>query len=399
MKNNGVSSPSPLNGFLTGLRVLDLSQYIPGPMATLFLADMGADVLKIEPPKGDEMQSLGPRDQAGQPTFYNALNGGKSVYRMNLKDEEDRATFVELVKEADVLVEGFRPGVMQRLRIDYETLSAINSGLIMCSISGYGTNSVDALRAGHDANYLALAGVAHRNGIKAPRFFDPPLADSAGSLFAAMVILGALQGRARSGKGCVIDLALADTVMPLQMMQVADYGATRHVPERGANYLNGGAAYYQIYATSDDRHVVLGSVEPKFWIAFCEAARRPDLIARHGDAMPQTALQAEVAAIFAAMTAAEAEDKFGKSDCCFSIVNDLGEALSSPHVQSRQLVRSNEAGDLQALFPVWVDGAPPESRTQVSQPAAPARASWSHDPSSSVAPPATSDSNVKTGKI
>src|SRR5690606_25173166 len=142
------------------------------------------------------------------------------------------------------------PGVMKRLGIDYPVLSAHNPGIILCSISGYGVGTTMSAAAGHDANYMALMGALHRNGTDKPVFFDPPISDVAGSLFAALAIVGALHGRTATGKGCEIDLALADTVMPLQMMQVAAFGANGTVPGRRTTYLNGGAAYYQVYATS-----------------------------------------------------------------------------------------------------------------------------------------------------
>jgi alpha-methylacyl-CoA racemase len=360
--HHSAGNSSILSGFLKGLRVLDLSQYIPGPMATLFLADMGAEVLKVEPPRGDEMQNLGPRDAQGRPTYYRALNAGKSVCRMNLKDPADHAAFLEMVQTADIVVEGFRPGVMARLGIDWPVLKTINPRLILCSISGYGAGSSNANRAGHDANYLAEMGVAHRNGDAAPAFYDPPLADSAGSLFAAILMLGALHGRNRTGQGCMIDLGLADTVMPLQMMQIADFGASGAVQGRGEYYLNGAAAFYQVYAIADGNHAVLGAVEPKFWATFCTEAGRPDLIGRHDDPMPQTDLRAEVAAILAPLAAEEVERRFGPLDCCLSVIRDLGEAVNSAQVAERQLVRADAGGEFQSLLPAWINGAPPSLR-------------------------------------
>jgi crotonobetainyl-CoA:carnitine CoA-transferase CaiB-like acyl-CoA transferase len=353
--------------FLDGVRILDLSQYIPGPLATLFLADMGAEVLKIEPPAGDEMRTLGPRDALGRPIFYNSLNAGKTIRRLNLKDDAGRAAFLELVRSADVVVEGFRPGVIDRLGIGYEVLKSINAGIILCSISGYGAGSSYAGKAGHDANYLALAGMLDRNGTDGPIFFDPPVSDVSGSLFAAVAILGALHGRRRTGKGCAIDLALADTAMPLQMIQIAAYGANGTVPGRGETYLNGGAAYYQVYLTGDGRHVVLGAIEPKFWQAFCHAANRPDWVARQADTLPQRALRDEVADFFSALSRAEIEARFQDVDCCLSVVNDLGAAMTDVHTAERKLVRENADGDLQALFPAWIDGAPPSPRQPPSR--------------------------------
>lgn len=349
--------------FLDGVRILDLSQYLPGPLATLFLADMGAEVMKIEPPRGDEMRTLGPRDASGRPIFYNSLNAGKTIRHLDLKENADRSEFLELARSADVVVEGFRPGVIDRLGIGYDVLAGVNPRIILCSISGYGVGSSHAAKAGHDANYLALAGVLDRNGTDGPMFFDPPVSDVSGSLFAAVAILGALHGRYRTGKGCVIDLALADTAMPLQMMQIAAYGANGTIPGRGESYLNGGAAYYQVYGTGDGRHVVLGAIEPKFWQAFCDAAARPDWIARQAEALPQHALRKEVASFFSALTTADITARFQDVDCCLSVVNDLGEALADPHTAERRLVRRNDGGDLQALFPAWFDGTPPLPRS------------------------------------
>ncbi|MDQ4061040.1 MAG: CoA transferase [Pseudomonadota bacterium] len=353
---------SRLNSFLAGVKVLDLSQYIPGPLASLLLADMGAEVLKIEPPSGDEMQNLGPRDDQDGPVFYRALNAGKTTRRMNLKDPDARDEFLTLVHEADVLIESFRPGVMARLGLDYATLSALNPGLIYCSMSGYGATGSLARTAGHDANYLALAGVLDRNGDDRPVFFDPPLADVSGSLFAAIAILGALIGRRATGRGCEIDLALADVVMPLQLLQVADFGANGSVPERRGTYLNGGAAYYQVYRTSDHRFVVLGGVEPKFWRAFCEAAERPDWIERQSEPLPQTELIGELSSFFEKLSLAQCVERFSAADCCFSPVLNLGEALRSPRIMERGLVQTGPSSDLQALFPALIDGVPSRPR-------------------------------------
>jgi crotonobetainyl-CoA:carnitine CoA-transferase CaiB-like acyl-CoA transferase len=365
---------SRLNSFLKGVRVLDLSQYIPGPMASLFLADMGAEVLKIEPPRGDEMRSLGPRDATGEPVFYRALNAGKTVRRMDLKDDAIRAEFLAMVRDYDVLIEGFRPGVLARLGIGYPVLSKVNPGLIVCSVSGFGARGSDTAKAAHDGNYLATSGVLDRNGAGGPIFFDPPLSDVSGSLFAVIAILGALHERQRSRRGCEIDLGLADVVMPLQLMQVADWGANAHVPKAGTTYLNGGAAYYQLYATRDGRHVMLGAVEPKFWRAFCEAADRSDWVGRQTEPLPQARLIADLAAYFKRLSLDEATGRFANADCCFSPVFDLEEALTSEQLRSRGLVRREPAsGQLQALFPIYVDGEQPGVRPPLALHSAGAR--------------------------
>jgi crotonobetainyl-CoA:carnitine CoA-transferase CaiB-like acyl-CoA transferase len=356
------ASGSRLNQFLRGLKVIDFSGFLPGPLASLLLADMGAEILKIEPPAGDEMQRMGPRGAQGEPLFYNAVNAGKLVRNIDLKQPEGLLEAKRFVAEADVLIEGFRPGVMARLGLGYEDARTANAGVIYCSLNGYGAEGPLAQAAGHDGNYLALAGILHRNGDARPMFFDPPVADTTGSLFATIAILGALEERRRTGRGCRIDLALADVMMPMQLFQIAAFGADGVAPEPCSTYLNGGAAYYQVYATRDGRHVMLGAIEPKFWRAFCLAAERPDWVERQQEPMPQRTLIGEVAAYLAGLSFEVCLDRFGLADCCFSAVLNLGEAIGSPHHEARGLVRRSEDPALQALFPVLIDGVAPATR-------------------------------------
>lgn len=340
---------------LDGVRILDLSQYISGPFASLMFADMGAEVIKIESPSGDPMRDLGPRTATGDPVFYGALNAGKSLLHLDLKTDGGRAHIQKLLADTDILIEGFRPGVMARLSLDYATLRVAYPSLIYCSISGYGVDAPLATAAGHDGNYLAVSGILHRNGTAKPNFFDPPIADMSGALFAAIAILGALNARNGSGEGAHIELGLADTLMPMQLMQIADWGANGTVPVRQSTYLNGAAAYYQIYETADAQHVMLGPVELKFWHNFCLSAGREDWIARHDDPLPQHELIAEVSDFFARHEAADIVTRFHGVECCLSPVLDLGEALGSQQTLARGLVKSGESG-LQALFPAYFDG-------------------------------------------
>jgi alpha-methylacyl-CoA racemase len=363
LADNTGRGQSRLNSFLAGLKVIDFSSFLPGPLASLLLADMGADVLKIEHPSGDEMLRLGPQDAQGEPVFHSAINAGKRVRRLDLKSASGLAEARALVADMDVLVEGFRPGVMKRLGLGYEEVRSINPRLIYCSLNGYGAKGPLAQAAGHDGNYLSLAGILDRNGDHRPSFFDPPIADTTGSLFAAIAILGALEERRRNGGGCQIDIALADVMMPLQLFQIAAYGADSIAPQRASSYLNGGAAYYRIYETLDGRHVMLGAIEPKFWMAFCMAAGRPDWVERQSESIPQHDLIADVGSQIRTMSLETCLAAFESVDCCFSPVLDLGEALNSPHHSSRGLVRRTEGGSLQALFPALVDGLAPALRT------------------------------------
>ena len=356
---------SRLNSFLQGVRVLDLSRHLPGPLATLFLGDMGAEVLKIEPPGGDEMRTMGPIGPDGRSVYFDAVNAGKTTRQLDFRRPDDRLAFLDLVETSDIVMESFRPGVMSRLGVGYETLRESNPQLIYCSLNGFGGRGPLAQRAAHDVNYLSLAGALfHNDGGDTP-FFDPPVADCAGALFAALTIVGALHGRTRDGKGCHIDLALADVAMPLQVCHLTAFAQSGMPPRPSAELLNGGAACYRVYHTADDRRVSLGALEPKFWRAFCAAAARPDWEARHRDPLPQTELTSEVATMFRALTVAECEERFGKADCCFAPVLDLREALESPYARARGLVRRTAAGEVQALFPAVVDGERPMPRASI----------------------------------
>jgi crotonobetainyl-CoA:carnitine CoA-transferase CaiB-like acyl-CoA transferase len=350
-----------LHQFLQGVKILDLSSYLPGPLTSLLLADMGADIIKVERPQGDPMSELGPPSPSGFGVFYDALNAGKQILRLDLRDAADHAVFDRLAAEADVVIEGFRPGVADRLRVGYQDLCRINPKIIYCSISGYGANGPRATATGHDGNYLAEAGLLDRNGAPPP-IPDPSVSDVAGSLFAGLTIVSALHGRTRSGEGCHIDIGLSDAAMALQIMQVAALGATGDVPRFGRTYLTGGAAYYRAYATRDGRHVVVCPIEPKFWRAFCDAAGRPDWIVRQEEPLPQTELIADLARFFADIDLAECMARFDGTESCVSAVADLAEALAAPQIAARDLVRRTQDGALQALYPARIDAQAPQSR-------------------------------------
>ena len=356
---------SRLNRFVAGIHVLDLTRHLPGPLATLLLGDMGAEILKIEGPAGDEIKSLGPQDDAGRSLYYEAISAGKRTLGLDLKEPADRERFLVLVDTADVLIESFRPDVMPRLGLSSDTLRARNPRLIYVSLSGYGRDGPLAAAAGHDANYLAYAGALAGNGtVRESSLFYPPIADCLGSMFGLATILGALYARERDGRGCDIDIALADVIMPLQVFSLAELGATGKQPTRGADLLNGGWACYRIYATRDGREMALGAVEPKFWRAFCERANRSDWISRQGDdPLPQHELIREVATFFAAMTLAECVEQFATADCCLAPLLDLREAVAHPHHVARGLVtRAEQLAIFEAAFPAIVDGERPRRR-------------------------------------
>ena len=331
----------------------------------MLLADMGAEVIKIEAPNGDEQRRIGPKGPDGQSIFFHAVNAGKTTRTIDLKTVGGQAILRELAEKSDILVKSFRPRVVKRLGVDYATLKGVNKGLIYCSLSGFGQSGPFADVTGHDGNFLALSGIMHRNGQQKPCFYDPPVADCAASLFAMVAILGALKGRERDGQGCHIDLSLADAPMALQMFRLAHFGVSGVVPRPSGEYLNGGAAYYQVYETADRRHVMLGAIEEKFWTAFCQASERPDWVARRHDPEPQKQLITELADFFRASTLQECQERFEAVDCGLSPVLDLTEAVAHPHHAGRGLLTLRPTTGYQALFPALIDGKPPAPRPPV----------------------------------
>lgn len=353
--------------FLNGIRVLDLSQFLPGPFATQMLADMGADVVKVEPPKGDPMRNLDPITNARGPSPYHALvNAGKRVIALDLKSEDGKSAFARLIGAADVLMESYRPGVLARLGFGYEHLRDINPALVHCALSGYGQNGPLRLTGGHDINYVAAAGQLGLSGAAdKPHMAYPMVADYAGAMQSVAAILGALVGRGRSGKGAYLDIALADSVLAWQS-QALTAQAAGNVPARDANLLTGGAAFYGVYETADGRFVSLGAIETTFWENFCHAVARPDLIDRQSDTLPQTALSDEVARIFRSRSLSDWNECLAAVDCCYHPVLDIDEVAAHPQNVERGLIQPQEGledhGAMSVLSPFWTDGVAPTAR-------------------------------------
>ncbi len=355
-----------LSACLTGFRVVDLSQYLPGPFAGQILADLGAEVVKVEPPGGDPMRAIGPPDPDGVSAYYRLVNAGKRVVRIDLKAEAGRAAFADLISRADVLLESYRPGMLARLGFDRPALTALNPRLVHCALSGYGQTGPYADKGGHDLNYLAWGGGLATSGSEArPVMSHPPVADHAGALQAVIAILAALLRRERDGQGAFLDVSLAEAVLAWQGGQLT--AALRGRPmTRGRDLLNGGAACYRIYETADGRFVTLGALEPKFWAAFCEAAGRPDWIARQAEALPQGDLIGEVAALFESRPLAEWQAVFDGVDCCWQPVLEAEELLADPQARARGLLCRTE-GLVEVLFPALIDGAAAQPRAPLEE--------------------------------
>lgn len=356
------------NDCLQGIRVLDLSQYIPGPFATQILADLGAEVLKVEPPSGDPMRSFMLLDDDGLSPLYKQINAGKQLVELDLKNPDHRALFEELVAKSDVLLESYRPGVMERLGFGRERLQQLNPRLIHCALSGFGQTGPARLRAGHDLTYLAMSGSLGVSGTsETPAMAFAPVADHAGAMLATTAILAALLRRGTSNRGAYLDLSLFEAALFWQSIGLTAAQRPGEALARGRDLLTGGAACYQIYPTADDRFVALAPIEEKFWAAFCQAVQRPDWIARQFEPMPQTDLISEVQALFAASSLAEWEERLAEVDCCFEPVLELAEVCDHPHIQARQLLqRRQQPPRVDVLFAAWVDGLPPRPRPELS---------------------------------
>ncbi len=322
------------NRLLDGLRVLDLSQYIPGPFATRQLADLGADVVKIEPPAGDPMRHFLYPDGPSPSPLYQELNRGKQILQLNLKEPDQRARFEELLEQADVLLESFRPGVMERLGFTRERLQELNPRLIHCALSGFGQDGPYRLRAGHDLTYCALAGILERPDGE-PVLPFPPMADHAGAMQAVSAILAALVRRGVDGKGAFLDVSLCESLTSWNYLTLVQPPTSD-----GISLLSGGAACYNIYRTSDSRHVALAPLEEKFWIAFCEAVERSDWIERQWEPLPQKRLIGELANMFQSRPLEHWRSKLDAVDCCFEVIPEPASVADHPQHRARGLLGS-----------------------------------------------------------
>lgn len=325
---------------LAGVRVLDLTRLLPGGYATQMLADLGADVLKIEEPgQGDYARMMPPFARSVGQAFL-AVNRNKRSAAINLKHPAGREALLRLVDQADVLIESFRPGVMSRLGLAHETLRERNPRLIVCSISGYGQDGPYSQRAGHDLNYIGYAGLlAHLTQPgQPPTLPGAQLADIAGgSLMAVVGVLAALAGSSASGEGRVVDVSMTDgalALLPLLATQVL-LGAGE--PGPGEAWLAGALPGYNVYETADGRYVTVGALEPKFWAELCRRLGRPELIERQfpRDAADRQATMDALAAIFRTRTRAEWMAELADVDVCVGPVNTLAEAFADPQLRAR----------------------------------------------------------------
>ena len=331
-----------MSGPLKGMKILDLSRLLPGPYCSMILGDLGADVLKIEDPeRGDYMRGWGPRVGKEGSAFL-MLNRNKKSMKLNLKTEKGRAIFISLARQYDVVLEGFRPGVMERLGVGYEMLHQEHPGLIYCAITGYGYTGPYRDRAGHDLNYLSLAGVLGTTGQQGgpPVIPGVQIADiGGGAMLAAVGILAAYVARQRTGQGQFIDISMLDGSFAWLPVCLGEFLATGEDPVPGDSFLTGRYACYRIYETKDGRYVGLGALETRFWEAFCKAIDRQDLVEHQfAGGEKQRILIDEVSRIFRQKTRQAWIDHLKEADCCCEPVNAVSEAVSDPQLLARNML-------------------------------------------------------------
>ncbi|WP_263146450.1 CaiB/BaiF CoA-transferase family protein [Pseudomonas sp. RIT-PI-AD] len=331
-----------MKGPLSSLKVLDFSTLLPGPFASLLLADLGAEVLRVEAPERADLIRLLPPHADGVSASHAYLNRNKRGIALDLKQPEALDVVRQLIQEYDILLEQFRPGVMERLGLGYAALKALNPRLIYVSITGYGQTGPYRERAGHDIDYLALSGLASYSGRaeSGPLPLGMQVADVAGgSLHGALGLLAAVIQRQHSGEGQHVDVSMTDCTFSLNAMAGAGYLAAGVEPEREALALNGGS-FYDYYRARDGRWFAVGSLEPPFMKALCTALERPELAALglSPDPEVQRALKREIAQAFATRDAAEWGERFAALDACVEPVLSFAEALEHPHLQARGLV-------------------------------------------------------------
>jgi len=323
-------------GGLAGVKVLDLSRLLPGPFASLVLGDLGARVDKIEDVEaGDYLRSMPPLIGDTSAMFL-ALNRNKRSACIDLKKESGREAFLKVAAGYDVLLEQFRPGVLDRLGIGHAALLEKHSRLVVCALTGYGQDGPMAERAGHDINYLGRSGVLGMQGPagEPPQLPGFQLADIGGGLWCVVAILAALRERERTGKGKVLDVSMLEASMGFAISGFGQLFGGRAFP-RGEGPLNGGLALYATYATRDGGHVTLGALEPKFWAAFCKGAGLEVDVTAHFPGPHQAALKERLRAVFSSRTRAEWE-AFGRThDCCLEPVLESEELRADEQLRAR----------------------------------------------------------------
>ncbi|HET7579342.1 MAG TPA: CaiB/BaiF CoA-transferase family protein [Bacillales bacterium] len=346
---------------LKSIRVLDLTRLLPGPYCTMLLADFGAEVIKVEAPGiGDYARWNEPKIDENSAQFH-SLNRNKKSLVLNMKAEEGKALFLKLAKTADVVIESFRPGVMDRLGIGYDVLKEINPGLVYCALTGYGQNGPYVNLPGHDINYLSYAGLLELQGEQEGRPVVPAaqIADlGGGALPAALGIMLALFEREKSARGQFVDIAMMDGVVSWLQTTLPDFLATDVPPTRGELVLSGGKACYEVYETKDGRYLSVGALESKFWKAFCETIGKEDFIPlQNASIKEQNRMKAQIQDVMEKQTLADWLERFSGIEACVAPVNRFDEVVSDPQILAREMIRKF-GGSKQIGFPIKLSETP-----------------------------------------
>ncbi|MBL0123028.1 MAG: CoA transferase [Betaproteobacteria bacterium] len=332
---------------LQGVKVLDFTQLLPGPMCTQYLADMGADVLKLEPP-GTGDAGRGPAG-TGVSHFFQMVNRNKRSLAINLRAPQSRDIVMKLVERSEVLVEGFRPGVMARLGLGYAEVRAVNPKIVYCAITGYGQDGPFVELGGHDINYQSYAGILEQNAALGgkPHPGNFPIADLAGgALSAAMTILAVLFDVQRSGKGRLLDVSMTDCALALNSGPLAALNTYGRAVPSGDDVLTGGLPCYGTYETADGRYLAVGALEPKFWQGFCTAIGQPELAAKGwARGKDGAAVREQIAVLLKRKTLAQWTEIFAGVDACISPVLRIDEVLQHPLPRARGMIVDMPAPD------------------------------------------------------
>jgi crotonobetainyl-CoA:carnitine CoA-transferase CaiB-like acyl-CoA transferase len=338
---------------LDGIRVLDLTRLLPGGVCSMMLADLGADVVKIEDPNGGDYARWMPPLVNDQSVYFRMNNRSKRSVVLNLKDERGQAVLRRLVERADVLIEGFRPGVLDRLGCGYMALKAVNPRLIYCALSGWGQDGPYAERSGHDLNYVSALGITGAMGTPQP--MGGEIADIGGAYIGVAGILAALFRRERTGEGGVVDVALSESALPFALYPIIEALALDLPGGTGA--LTGALACYNVYWSKDGKALSLAALEPKFWANFATAVQRPDLLeGSYQDPERQPELKQKLTALFASKTAAEWCALLENADCCFMPVVSPRAVIDDPQVQARGMMGRSDDDTAWMRSPIRIDG-------------------------------------------
>ena len=338
MKKKRKSATGPLKG----IRLLDFTRLYPGPLGTMMLADMCAEVIKIEDMNTPDYMRFYPPYIATESAGYLAVNRSKRSIALNLKSEKAVDIFFSLLPTADIVVEQFRPGVMEEIGLGYETARRVKTDIIYVCLTGYGQNGPYARDAGHDINYIGYSGILATTGSRktGPIIPGPQIADVAGGAYMTIIAcLSALWAREKTGQGQKVDVSMLDAILPLMTLQMAHYHAVGLTPAPGEAALTGGLACYGVYKCADGKYIALGILEEKFWKSFCEMVGRPEWLGRQfviGEEAEK--LRAEIAALFITQKRDQWIAAAAGCDTCLTPVLEIGEVEKDSHVQARSMI-------------------------------------------------------------